>query len=134
MAATNRRHFPRKKRAGLIQVFVAPGRDQHPIGHGDAIPVKIINQSDDGFYIETELSSMPKTGQKVKIALRLPSERNVITLKAQVVYENSEGFGCKLCDPTPETLGILERCFDIFSGTLAVSQSPEASCHISNVI
>lgn len=72
MAATNRRHFPRKKEAGLIQVFVAQKRDQHAIGQSDAIPVKMVNQSDDGFYIETDRDIAP--GLRISLKMVAPGK------------------------------------------------------------
>lgn len=80
----------------------------------------IIDFSLGGFYIETDSSKVPSKGQKVNIALKLPNERNGVTVKAEVVYEGKNGFGCKLCDPAPEAKLILARCFNIFSETLPV--------------
>lgn len=80
----------------------------------------VIDFSLGGFYIETDASKMFNTGQKVKIALKLPCERNGIAVKAEVVYRSSNGFGCKFYDLLPETRQALERCFNIFSETLPI--------------
>jgi len=94
----------------------------------------IIDFSLGGFYIETDSHQSPKVGHKVNIALRLPTERNSITVKAEIVYQKDKGFGCKLSSPTPEVLGVLERCFDIFSGTLPVCVSSDPSCSGFDVV
>lgn len=78
-----------------------------------------------GFYIETHTNRIPKPGQKLNIALKLPTERIGITVKAQVVYCSDEGFGCRLLERTAEIIDVLERCFHIFSGTLPVTIASE---------
>jgi len=80
----------------------------------------VIDFSLGGFYIETDATKMFNTGQKVKIALKLPCERNGIAVKAEVVYRSPNGFGCKFCNLLPETRQALERCFNIFSETLPI--------------
>lgn len=81
----------------------------------------IIDFSLGGFYIETEAVTRLKNGRKVNIALKLPSEPNLITAKIEVVYCTRNGFGCKLCDPGPEVRRALRICFDMFSETLPVA-------------
>lgn len=80
----------------------------------------VVDFSLGGFFIETDSTAMPKPGQKVSIALRLPTEQKTITVRAEVIYRAGKGFGCKLCNPSPENRDILERCFTVFSGTLPV--------------
>ena len=80
----------------------------------------LIDFSLGGFYIETDATVTPRIGQRLNIALKLPSEHSGITVKAEVVYRAKGGFGCKLCDHPPETRRALERCFNIFSETLPV--------------
>ena len=78
----------------------------------------VVDFSLGGFFIETDSPAKLATGQKVNLALKLPGEKNGIMVKAEVVYKEETGFGCKLCDPTPETNQVLERCFGLFSCTL----------------
>lgn len=87
----------------------------------------IVDFSLGGFYIETDAPNLPEKGQRLNIALKLPSETTGITVKAEVVYQTSSGFGCKLCDPAPDTLRALERCFDIFSSTLPVGEASHSA-------
>jgi hypothetical protein len=89
----------------------------------------IIDFSLGGFYIETHSNQILKPGQKVSISLKLPNERIGITVKAQVMYSSDGGFGCKLLEPTVETISVLEECFNIFSGTLPVAIESEADVH-----
>lgn len=90
----------------------------------------IVDFSIGGFYIETDPRKMPGRGQRVNIALKFPNESTGITIKAEVVYRTTDGFGCKLCDPNEETLQVLERCFNIFSGTLPVCVSSDVECRV----
>lgn len=89
----------------------------------------VVDFSLGGFYIESESSTGLKVGQRINIALKLPNERNGITVKAEVVYGTAKGFGCKLINPTPNAIATLERCFAIFSGTLPVDISPDPDYH-----
>ncbi|MDA8141859.1 MAG: PilZ domain-containing protein [Desulfobacteraceae bacterium] len=91
----------------------------------------IIDFSLGGFYIETDAAKVPTVGQRLNIALKLPNEKTGISVRAEVVYQAKDGFGCKLCDPSPDTMRVLERCFNIFSGTLPITITAEAGCHLT---
>jgi len=80
----------------------------------------VVDFSLSGFFIETDSAAKLRVGQKVHLALKLPGEKTGIIVKADVVYTVSDGFGCKLCETAPETIQVLERCFNLFSSTLPV--------------
>lgn len=90
----------------------------------------IVDFSLGGFYIETDAPKIPQRGQRLNIALKLPNESSGITIKAEVVYQTNKGFGCKLFEPTPDAIQILERCFNIFSGTLPICVSVDSDCAV----
>lgn len=78
----------------------------------------IIDFSLGGFYIETDCALALNQSQKVNLALKLPGEDKIVMVKCEVVYREEFGFGCKLHDPAPDIIQVLERCFTVFSSTL----------------
>lgn len=81
---------------------------------------KIIDFSTNGFHIALSGKSNLKTGRQINLALRFPSEKNVIKLKARVVYKDPKGIGCQFIELTPQLAQILDRSFDIFNATLPI--------------
>ncbi len=79
---------------------------------------QILDFSPEGFYIEMSAPGELAVGRSINLALRLPIERHVLKIKAQITHQDGNGIGCKLVDPTPQTYESLERCFNIFNATL----------------
>jgi len=54
MAVSNRRHYPRKNKEGSLQVSLIHNNNEGPEDDGDLFSAKMVNQSDNGFYIDIE--------------------------------------------------------------------------------
>jgi hypothetical protein len=65
MAEFNRRHFPRQNAEDTIQVLLIPDDFEGFKDSRDLIPAKMVNQSDNGLYIEIDRALMP--GSNVRI-------------------------------------------------------------------
>lgn len=81
---------------------------------------QIIDFSLNGFYIETDQVNKMKKDQKINLALKLPDENILITVKAIIVHLDQLGLGCKFWNPNPETIEALESCFEVYSGMLPI--------------
>lgn len=81
---------------------------------------QIVDFSLDGFHIALGKKTTLAIGRHINLALRLPSEKNVLKIKAKVVYKDEKGIGCRFIDQTPQLQDVLERCFNIFNATLPI--------------
>ncbi|MEJ2155294.1 MAG: PilZ domain-containing protein [Desulfobacteraceae bacterium] len=79
---------------------------------------RILDFSPGGFYIELGTDRTLDVGRTIHLALRLPIERRVLNIRAKVTYKDRTGIGCQLVDMAPDIYDSLERCFNIFNGTL----------------
>ena len=59
MIQPNRRHFPRKDEEANIQVLITPDHFTDLKDRSDFIPAKMVNQSEDGLYIEIDRALQP---------------------------------------------------------------------------
>jgi Tfp pilus assembly protein PilZ len=59
MTQPNRRHFPRKNEEADIQVLITPDHFTDLKDRSDFIPAKMVNQSEDGLYIEIDRALQP---------------------------------------------------------------------------
>ena len=66
----DRRHSPRQKKEGTIEVLLASGDPKGRSEGNDFIPVKMCNQSDEGLYIENDRALT--TGSNVRIDMVSP--------------------------------------------------------------
>ena len=67
MAESNRRHFPRQKAEDTLQVFLIPDHLEGSKDSCDLIPAKMVNQSDNGFYVEIDRDLQPGSNVRIKI-------------------------------------------------------------------
>jgi hypothetical protein len=81
---------------------------------------QIVDFSLDGFHIELTSDLELAIGQQVYLALRLPTERDPLRIKAKIVYIDGKGIGCRFTDMAPLLLQKLERCFSVFTSTLPI--------------
>lgn len=79
---------------------------------------QILDFSPDGFYIELSADQDLAVGRSINLALKLPTEKSMVRIRAMVAYKDKQGIGCKLMDTTPQTYDSLQRCFNIFNATL----------------
>jgi len=67
MAESNRRHFPRLKAEDTLEILLIPDDFE---GHKDSynlIPAKLVNQSDNGFYINIDRELQPGSNVRIKM-------------------------------------------------------------------
>ena len=81
---------------------------------------QIVDFSLDGFYIEISTEKKLTIGQLINIALKLPIEKDSLRLKAQVIYNDKLGIGCRFVDLSSSSFEKLERTFDVFNATLPI--------------
>ena len=67
MAESNRRHFPRQKAEDTIQVLRIPDGIEGHKDSCDLIPAKMVNQSDNGLYIEIDRDLQPGSNIRIKM-------------------------------------------------------------------
>jgi hypothetical protein len=67
MTNSDRRHFPRQNEKATIQVLMTPDYVADPIDRHDFVPVKMINQSKDGLYIEVDRALQPGSNVSIKM-------------------------------------------------------------------
>ena len=70
MAKSNRRHFPRENLEDTIQVLLIQDDFEGPEDSGDLIPAKMLNQSDNGMYIEVDRDLPPGARLRIKKILQ----------------------------------------------------------------
>jgi hypothetical protein len=87
---------------------------------GFDVKAHIIDFSVGGFYIQIDSPMHIIKDQKIRLFLKFPEENVGITVKAEVVHQDTNGFGCKLYDLRPKESSILSRYFDMFTGMLPV--------------
>jgi hypothetical protein len=81
---------------------------------------QIVDFSLEGFHIELTSDLELAVGQQIYLALRLPTERDPVRIKAKIVYIDGKGIGCHFIDVAPPMLEKLERCFSVFTATLPI--------------
>ena len=67
MAESNRRHFHRQKAEDTLQVLLIPDDLEGRKDSGDLIPAKMVNQSDNGLYIEIDRDLQPGSNVRIKM-------------------------------------------------------------------
>ena len=81
---------------------------------------QIVDFSLEGFHIELTSDLELAVGQQIYLAMRLPTERDPLRIKAKIVYLDGKGIGCRFADVAPPMLAKLERCFNVFTSTLPI--------------
>ncbi len=67
MAESNRRHFPRQKAEDTLQVLLIPDDLEGRKDSCDLIPAKMVNQSNNGLYIEIDRDIQPGSNVRIKM-------------------------------------------------------------------
>jgi len=67
MAESNRRHFPRHKAEDTLQVLLIPDDFEGPKDSCDLITAKMVNQSNNGLYIEIDRDLQPGSNVRIKM-------------------------------------------------------------------
>jgi hypothetical protein len=71
-----------------------------------------------GIFIETNMLDKIEVGQIVTINTRLPTERNMIRLKAKVMSKTNRGMGCQFISLDDQKREAICLCFELFRDTL----------------
>ena len=87
---------------------------------GMDMQARVLDFSLVGFYIQVDCTSSFSAGQLLRLALRFPGERNLSMIKVRVERLEKQGIGCAFIDLDPTSQELIERNFDIFSGTLPI--------------
>ena len=70
MVEFNRRHFPREITEDTIQVYPIPGDFEGHEVRCEFIPGKMVNQSDNGLYIEIDRDLQPGSNVRIKLVFQ----------------------------------------------------------------
>ena len=81
---------------------------------------QIVDFGLEGFHIELTSDLELAVDQQIYLALRLPTERDPVRIKAKIVYIDGKGVGCRFTELAPTLLEKLERCFNVFNATLPI--------------
>ena len=73
-----------------------------------------------GVFVEVKLPGKVPTDKMVTLNLKLPTEKNVMQLKARVTNQTDRGIGCQLTYKNEKERKAIYRCFDFFKDTLPV--------------
>jgi len=97
MAEFNRRHFPRQNAADTIQVLLIPDDFEGFKDSCELIPAKMVNQSDNGLYIEIDRDLMPGSNVRIKMV----SPEGYYPEEAHYMRDGRVIRCEKVADPTP---------------------------------
>jgi len=67
MAESNRRNFLRHKAEDTLEVLLIPDDLEGSKDSYDSIPAKMVNQSDNGFYIDIDRELQPGSNVRIKM-------------------------------------------------------------------
>lgn len=79
---------------------------------------KVTDMSVGGIFVENEQASTFKKGQTLHLNIKLPTEYEPITIKAEVANVRDRGIGLKFVDLTQPHQQALRVCFDAFKDTI----------------
>ena len=71
-----------------------------------------------GVFIEAKISGKLKIGQIITVTTKLPTEKNVLKLKAKIVSQTERGIGCQFILLDDESKDAICLCFEMFKDTL----------------
>jgi len=100
MAVSNRRHYPRKNKEGSLQVSLIHNNNEGPEDDGDLFSAKMVNQSDNGLYIEIDRDLPPGASVRIKKIFQEEScfdgvcyIRDGLVIRCEVVDKAASHFG-----------------------------------------
>jgi hypothetical protein len=100
MTESDRRHFPRQKAEDTLEVLLIPDDLEGSKDSCGIIPAKMVNQSDNGLYIEIDRDLHP--GSNVRIKMISPNEyhpeeahymRDGRVMRCEKVHDGTARFG-----------------------------------------
>lgn len=84
---------------------------------------EVLNVTDlslSGLFVEVADKTGLDPGQVVSLAIKFPTEKKAVLLKAKVVNVNKRGVGCLFMEPTPNNVETIKNCFETFRDTLPI--------------
>ena len=81
---------------------------------------RVVDFSLNGFFVQIDARSKLKEGQQVRLALKFPHGKTSTVIKAKVVHIDQNGFGCQFLHLSSSINELLEKNFDIYSGTIPI--------------
>jgi PilZ domain len=79
---------------------------------------QVSNFSTGGVYIQNEHSSSFKRGDKIELVTRLPLEKRIMLIKAQVAHVSGKGMGVQFMDVHGPCAQAIQSNFDVFRATI----------------
>jgi hypothetical protein len=79
---------------------------------------QVSNFSTGGVFIQNEPSSSFKRGDKIELVTRLPLEKRIMLIKAQVAHVTSKGMGVQFLDIHGPCAQAIQSHFDVFRATV----------------
>ena len=104
MAKSNRRHFPRQKAEDTIEVLLIPDDFEGRKDSYDLIPAKMVNQSNNGLYIEIDRAFNPGRMSESRW-----SPRKDIILRKRTICAMDGSYGVKKLLTRPSVLGLVSK-------------------------
>jgi len=79
---------------------------------------QVSNFSIGGFFIRTGHASSFKRGDKIELVTRLPLEKRIILINAQVAHVTDKGVGVQFLDVHGTCAQAIQSNFDVFRATI----------------
>jgi hypothetical protein len=79
---------------------------------------QVSNFSTGGVFIHNEPSSSLKRGDKIALVARLPLEKRIMLIKAQVAHVTSKGMGVQFLDVHGPCAQAIQSNFEVFRATV----------------
>ena len=79
---------------------------------------QVSNFSTGGVFIQNEPSSSFKRGDKIELVTRLPLEKRIMLIKAQVAHVTSKGMGVQFLDVHGPCAQAIQSNFEVFRATV----------------
>jgi hypothetical protein len=79
---------------------------------------QVSNFSTGGAFIRNEPSSSFKRGDKIELVTRLPLEKRIMLIKAQVAHVTSKGMGVQFLDVHGPCAQAIQSNFEVFRATV----------------
>ncbi|MCU0595313.1 MAG: PilZ domain-containing protein [Desulfobacterota bacterium] len=79
---------------------------------------RVSNFSTGGVFIETEPSSTFKRGDQIELVTRLPLEKRIMLVKAQVAHVSRKGMGVQFLDVHGPCAQAIQSNFEVFRATV----------------
>jgi hypothetical protein len=79
---------------------------------------QVCNFSTGGVFIQDEHSSSFKRGDKIELVTRLPLEKRIMLIKAQVAHVTSKGMGVQFLDVHGPCAQAIQSNFEVFRATV----------------